>query len=542
MLEIYIDSKKVVLSEDTELAISLKSAIIDSEYYDASYPLTVPLSPNRHIFGNIEHATYNIQVVNLPAYVRYAGICVFRGVVKIISITEDNVELCLTVSDSFMNTYADKYLDDLGDLFGSYTWTPSGTYPLLELARQSYLDNSVLPFVFAEVKNEAVSKNGLKLINRFNPVSGTLNLSTIQNTIPFLFLKSALELLFTQAGLTVSHNDMSSIAGFDKIYIIHIGDFFGEAGYTNGYSNMYYNTGSLPYNKMLPHVSVGDFLEEISRKFNIRFVFDDAAKTVDIRSANNFYSENVISPIVVDGINKFLRDMEMPNNTKYFDAASERESGGDGYDATLATITDRLVYNTDPSINEDDSDEAIECISRPTNMEDLDKIYPLTNTDNSDYLPYCFNVPEYNIPTLNTTLFTGREIIFALFNELTNVKYSDDEWSATPALSEWPTYKDTTELYVHPSSLYNVGEFCLYWDYNDLSLYVSRHKQYNEKIKNNNQEHEFFIKPDIDLLRDLSGLFIKNVLAHSRKYCVSEQEISLSNKKIRSWRVLAIPI
>lgn len=542
MLEIFIDFKKVVLSEDTELTISLKSALIDSEYYDASYPLTVPLSPNWHIFGNIEHATYNITTTNLPAYVRFAGVCVFRGVVKIISITEDDVELCLTVSDSFMNTYAGMYLDELGDILGSYTWTPSGAYPLLELAKQSYFENSGLPFVFAEIKNNAVSKNGLKLINRFNPVSGTLNLSTIQNTIPFLFLNTLLELLFTRAGLTVSQNDMLSIAGFDKIYLIHIGDVFGEAGYVNGYSNMYYNTGSLPYVKMLPHVSVGDFLDEISRKFNIRFVFDDAAKSVDIRCANNIYSDDVMAPIVIDGITKTLRDMDLPNNTKYYDADAERESGTDGYDATLASITDRLLYNTNASVQEDSETETIECISRPTNMESLLEIHPLTNADNSEYLANCFNVPEFHIPIVNTTLLTGREIVFALFNKLTTDKYNTNEWSATPPLSEWPTYQNTTELFIPPSSLFCDSEFCLYWNYNNMGLYISLHKQYNEKIKSNNLEYEYYIKPDIDLLRGLSALFTKNIVAHARKYCASEQEISLTNKKILSWKILAVPI
>lgn len=338
---------------------------------------------------------------------------------------------------------------------------------------------------------------------------------------------------------------MDTITGFDKIYILHALVSMVD-DYDNGYSVMYHTTGALPYNKMLPHITVSAFLEELKKKFKLRFIFDDATEEVAIRFAGNINSEVSTSPTILDGIKKTFLDVEIPENIRFFDAVADKNSDDEGFDASLAEILDSLSLNTAAVVTQDTETESVECLSRPTKTETLDKIYCIFNQDASQYLDYYFSVPEYRMPVINSTNLTGEELILAVFDPLTSLqeKYTAGSWQAVPPLNQWPVWNSTSQLYRHPSSG-NVltGVLSLLWSQDGvIDLYNKFQRQYYDKIQNNNQEHEFVLRAEISMLRDLSLLFYTNCVIKGKRYAVSEQEITLSRESLSEWRIIAVPL
>ena len=56
MLRLTINGQDAVLSKDVEVSLILNSRLLEQKDDDASYPFTLPLDANRHIFGSIDRA------------------------------------------------------------------------------------------------------------------------------------------------------------------------------------------------------------------------------------------------------------------------------------------------------------------------------------------------------------------------------------------------------------------------------------------------------------------------------------------------------
>ena len=99
-LKIIIDGKEAALPADTEVCLKLHNYFFEDRDNDATYPITLNLNANRHIFGYPERISEKIHPTEYAAAIFFGPYCLLRGKCIMTDFTADEIEVFLTESQT----------------------------------------------------------------------------------------------------------------------------------------------------------------------------------------------------------------------------------------------------------------------------------------------------------------------------------------------------------------------------------------------------------------------------------------------------------
>lgn len=507
MLQVIIDGKTAALPPDFTIGIILNNYILVERKEDATYPLTLSLQANRHIFGFPERLNNNNFPLELPASVMYGPYTLLSGRTVVTDISDTEIELFIaTDTKSFWGVNSEKYIDSL-DLGRERCDNSS------DLKRE--LDNSLRdyrPYVAVQLydKNYKSSYKIPNYYNRWDFVEQRLcrKWGVHNNSFsPFMRLVEVVERVITACGYSIRVNDLRKISGFEDIIMIKRYDI-GDAA------------SSIQYSYHVPHVTVKEFFDEIERKFSIRFFINEAAKEVHIRSAAVIRSRVAIRVDVLDGVKKTYEDKaedSEPKNYKF----SDKEVPDPNWQR----------YKTDLSIiiGEDKDTQNVECISTIVASKRVSEVVDPVGHEVQGEYPTNVHV-DCNVLEIDTATAETPEFRLAVYRGIHSrgVSGPDKElYGNVPEASPDPIEGADNQM----SLLWTGG----------TGLYKRFHEQ-RTKGMNFTQTHELLAVPDISILADAQSLLSDNVIVRHQRYIVEEEEIELSNNAITEHKLVAHPL
>ena len=343
-LQVKINSNAVRLPENFELAINLKNNLLDGDREDATYPMEVSLTSNRHVFGFVDRA-HTDTTGKLPAGVSFGPYQLLSGQCVLTDVEDGNVEFYIsTEKNSFWGKAREKMLDK--SCGGQFTYTPVNTVDTLRKFYNSLkeqMDYVVCPLQDSWMKNVVDSE--VNFYNYLEPGEDNFRLNYQVKPIyytPFLRVSVVLKGVLENMGYLIGIDEFSSDENLKDLLIIcrrnPINVNLGSS-----------NADKYRYGEHLPQISVYDFLREIENKFGYNFIVDETTKKVDICRLNLSLEKEVK---VLDGVGKhFLSDEDRVTGIIYKDASSNDE------------LVQSLEYFLNVVFGKEEDAETVECIS-----------------------------------------------------------------------------------------------------------------------------------------------------------------------------------
>lgn len=494
-LKIILDGKEASLPEDIEVSLNYKNYSLDPEREDSTYPLTLDISPNRHIFGFEERNGNPYVRREYRASVYFGPYCMIEGRAIVTDISDRKIELFIsTDKNSFWGDSKKKYIDQL--FLGGETYTtPAEMFTEFLDSLYHKKDYIVCPFFKAfslypkSFNYLERSDSGYKFMTQYERVQ----------YIPFLRLSSLIRKIFESLGYTITNASILDEEGFLDIIVICT-----KRTLTADDRFFYYAS-------FLPHLTVSDFLLEIERKFGVVFWITSGSRTVNIFSVSDLGTCNVS---VHDNIQKHLiEEDEIGENAKGI-IFKDKEIKDD----YLTAYQPRLTYTYGDAENA----ETIECISTITGVR-LDTLSEDSQVGNDYPDVYLIQVaaadyPEADTEKHNETINT--ELRFSVYRGI--CQPPDGDYPALPYPLASPVgFSHTT------------SQYSLLWD----SLFENYHRQKCETKASFKEEHSFTVQAQIENLKKINTLFENTLIIRNREYICSEQQITLSLKSIKEYTI-----
>lgn len=492
-LRILLNNKEAVLDDDTEITLNYQNYLLDHEREDASYPLTLNLTANRHIFGFKDRINCPNVTRNYTASVYFGPYCIITGRAVVTDIENNNIELYIATDQySFWADIKNTYLD--------YVSLGQETYNTHADLLTDFLDSlySQRDFVACPLVSSASLRAGwynylLEGESGLYFPTGHANV----RYIPFLRLSALIRRVFAYLGYSVSYAPILEEKGFRDILVINIR------------SSLTGDDRSFYWSDFVPHITVYDFLMEIERKFGVVFWVSQSAKTVNIYSLSG--EHEVYSLAVQDGVTKHLLDEE--EQQKY--ARGIKFKDKEIEDLNITEYKDLLEY----SYGTGDDMENVDCISTIVGIKTDFISEAIGQPENHCVKVAALHYPETNPEKLNEQLST--ELRFTVYRGICQPPGNDPyPFVAYPLAS--PVGFSYTE-----------SQYSLLWDY----LFDHYHYQlFNMRI-HFREEHGFTALALIRDLKNIYTLFESNLVIRNRKYLCSEQQITLSPDTIKEYTI-----
>lgn len=511
MLQIFIDGKQAVLPPDLEIEVLLNNFITEERKEDATYPLTLNLELNRHIFGFPERLTNNRTKMEYAAYVRCASYLILDGIATITDINTADKEIELFIStdnSSFWGINGQKYIDELDLGYESFINETSFYNAMSHSVKEEY------EYVCAQTYDENYNEPG-KIIHYYNRWSAArqqllTSSNGRQNTyVPFPRLLTIITRILNACGYAIRINDLEKIEGFKDVLIIH----------RRGVSPF---TRTLRYNQIVPHLTLQEFFGEIERKFSVRLFVNEGNKTISIRSGANIHTPNVTDLEVYDEITKRLPDPqeEIQKNYKFFDKEIK--------DTYVQNNQDQLKY----LVGEDKDPVSYECISTIAGIRhNREDIYLPTADPNEDqpidltldYDELAFSCAK-DISEFRLSVYRGfkNRAIYAREEEMKEL------YGYVPVVTPLPV-----EDCPNPISLFWTGS---------NGLFETFHHARVDFLIQPPQEHDLYVVPSIHNIAYAQHLFSENIVVRHQRYFVKSQKLKLSSSGIIEHQVTVIPL
>lgn len=508
MLQLIIDGKTAALPTDVELGLTLNNYILVERKEDATYPFTLSLKANRHIFGFPERLQYNSFNRELPALVKFGPYTLLTGRAVVTDIDENDIELFVaTKTTSFWGINAGLYLDEL-DL-GRERYDNAA-------ALQNHLDTSLhnyLPYVCVELYDYNYDSPYYipNFYNKWDFVEQRLMRTWgvhYNSFSPFMRLIEAIEMVITACGYAIRTNDLRKIEGFEDILIIKR-------------TNLGKDNNMLIFADLLPHITLKDFFDEIERKFSVRLFVNEAAKEVSLRSAVLIRTATYMPVSALDGVKKtFQKDEEEnagPRNYKFYDK-EVADPNVQRYKSYLTVL-----------IGEDEDTVNTECISTIVASHSwADVIDPAGHEVEGDYETNVY--VDYEQLEINTATPETPEFRLAVYRGIHN-RATDgpnkEFYGNVPIATPDPVADAANKI-------------SLLWTGDD-GLYKKFHE---ERIKGMEFAwgHELLVVPDVKILSRTQELFTDNIVVRNQRYVVESQEITLKKDEIVEHKLTAYPV
>lgn len=505
-LKIIIDEKEAALPADTEVCLKLHNYFFEDRDNDATYPITLNLNANRHIFGYPERISEKIQPTEYAAAIFFGPYCLLRGKCIITDFTQDEIEVFLSESQSSFWEKCNVRLTNL-DLGGeNFTGLPAMMTAFTE-SLHGGKDYIVCPLYDPYVNNIYLNL-WMPFYNYLTPATDTNSAFKTQASenskclfAPFIRLNSLIEKIATALGYTVERNDLIRDSQFKDIIVVCRNNAMDPLNLRPGFN----------YADRVPDIKTSDLILEIENKFGCRFFVEESSKTISILSLD--YSDAYHEVTVTDSWQKHILD---------------KEDQHQGFVFTDKEIPDKYLekYYENDDLNritgDEENAEKIECISAPvgwssTNIT-LGYIHHMAvAADYENDQAYLKNIRE--------------ELRFAIYRGY--IKYNPD--SAITGNTYYPYPIATPE----PISSGKNNMSLLYWG--DGNLYDKYLRNWVEIMLQICSEMEFQLENKLIYLSNPQQLFSKILLINNKKFRCYEQEIKLNQDYITEYLIRCYP-
>lgn len=524
------------MSADTEITLKLTNEWFKDRETEHSFPFTLKLEANRHIFGFPErpgnHAlsrymalhgkTYSIV---MPAFITYGGVTLLYGNARITSVSNTEVELfCYSGEYDFwkaMETYR------LGEL-------PEGIREMFDVEISNsghYMDKTTLlskldNYSLAVSANEAIMcfpqlydptmtsipgetskihpywlnyRNGLNLVSEVNSKACIF--------LPCPNMSKIMEIILACLGYSVKFSSLEN-GIFPQVYIVSRRKYISLAHYTSEL------TYSICLTDFLPKITFREFLEEIERKFCVLIqplypLYSlEGDKKVNMISFDTYI--NNTPPIELEVLDDCEKEV-LENDDIVADYRFKDEDPSDdainGEVMDVKPISLEATSTLDGMGENSDGVKSIECISAPIAkfMDDVDSDYKGVAVISSG--------DTGNIDINNEEEWFAGEI--ANRNKEFRIALSKSGFNLTPEYSETESL-----VWEHLRKLYD-------------TRYDFIHGQF--------MCVEFILKHPVQALNQIKYLFSRPVIIRNLKYLVAEQNISFKGTTIE-YRIKCYPV
>ena len=536
MLRLYLAEKEARLSADTEITLKLTNEWFKDRETEHSFPFTLKLEANRHIFGFPErpgnHAlsrymalhgkTYSIV---MPAFITYGGVTLLYGSARITSVSNTEVELfCYSGEYDFwkaMETYRlgelPEGIREMFDVLISNNGRLMDKTDLLskldDYSLALSVKNAVMCFpkiydpTMSSIPGETAQihpcwlnyRNGLSLESEVNSRTCVL--------LPCPNMSKIMEIILECLGYSIKFSSLAS-GIFPRVYIVSRRTYISLAHYTSETSYPIH----LP--DFLPDITFREFLEEIERKFCVLIqplhpLYSlEGDKKVNIVSFDNYINNTL--PIELEVLDDCEKEV-LENDDIVADYRFTDEDPSD--DAINGEVMDVEPISLEASIlldgTDDNSDgvKNIECISAPIAkfMDDVDSDYKGVAVISSG--------DTGNIDINNDEEWFAGKI--ANRNKEFRIGLSKNGINLTPEYSE---------------------EESLKWEHL-RKIYYSRY----DFIHGQFMCVEFILKHPVQALNQIKYLFSRPIIVRNLKFLVVEQNVTFKGMNVE-YRIKCYPV
>lgn len=516
-LKVLIDHKEAILPVDVEISIQLHNLFFDDRSEDATYPLTLNLPANRHIFGFPERFNANPFRTEYPGSVYFGPYHLLEGNCIITDVSHDEIELFITTDKhTFWGKSQNSNFQDL-DLGLENFENPDEMLEALKKSLSDRMDYIACPLLDPSVstRNDNLYK---PFYNFLPPVADSFFderkfKRTIKDKscifIPFLRLSALIKKIVLALGYNPDRNDLLLNPEFDDIIVLcRRNILFPDSD----------GACSFQFNWFVPAIPVSDFLLEIEKKFGCRFIANEGKKSISVISDKNIDtimyldSSDTLEKHVVaqdDRRKSFIfKDKENADTyiKKYFDKKKSEYIYGDNQDA-----------------------EQIECISNITGVDTSSEHVTSGLGGEGSYDLYfehaAVDATYNNTSDYEKTIQT--ELRLAVYRG--NVKNPDLE--ATCAF-----YPVATGIPLN----YADNKMSLLWK-DENNLFDRYHRYRCDIIKKIQTEEQLTIVSKPAYLNDLQKIFTNILAIRNRYYRCYEQEIKFSQDHIIGYILKCYP-
>ena len=311
MIKLLIDGSEVRLAADISLEFYDRNPFFTSE---GQHTLDIDISLSDPQNARIYRAMHRIDVAARPENRKAILYCekgvIIRGTEIILEIDERSAKIQIVSGNSEFNflTGSEKYLHDL-DL-GEITGLTVG-----EARRSLYCHYPDCEYVCTPVVAKASIRNGIgnmlqsssTIYNQVDEVAkaAVVNLKSDTTLCPQPYLATVVARVLKALGYTRSYDAIQCSPELSRLILVH------------GYK-------TTKYSEMLENWTVSDFISEVEHLCGVCFVVDNNAKSVEIQTLANYYSNAAVEEIahgdIIGDINKQF-DQDPPDNLVYHNVA-----------------------------------------------------------------------------------------------------------------------------------------------------------------------------------------------------------------------------
>ncbi|MFZ4705463.1 MAG: hypothetical protein ACOYMF_05590 [Bacteroidales bacterium] len=302
-MKLTVAGKPVAIPIDAKINIVRSSPALNDDPGSYSYPFPVPTLPNQQNLGWPGRLQRVGEIADQSFILEDGGLQIFAGEVEYDQVTKNEIGVILKSGQTeFRSKMNGKKLADVD--FGSEAWLPESyttgqvTTKLAEWDTANTTNNDKYVVAPIAINDALPSTNLSEYANKINPDTGNLiydtggtrinlNLYMLQFRAYFM-----LEKIFESAGYTVLTDELktsefSGLVVFSRIINVTAGSVrFGIPGLEM--------TETLYYAKLMPDVTVIDFVNNIADLLCIMYDIDERRKEVRILFKKNiFISGNV---------------------------------------------------------------------------------------------------------------------------------------------------------------------------------------------------------------------------------------------------------
>lgn len=307
-MKLTIAGKQIALPLGSKINIQRSSPALNEDTGSYSYPFPVPTLPNQQNLGWPGRLQRVGDIADQSFILEEEGLQVFAGEVAYDRVTRNEIGVILKSGHTeFRTKMKDKKLSDLD--FGSEDWLPAAYTTAQVLSKLAEWDaanttsNGIYVVAPVAINDALPATNVNEYANKIDPATGLLKYDTggtrINLNLYMLQFRAhyLIEKIFESAGYTVLLNELtvsefSELIVFSRIINVTTGSVrFGIPGLEQ--------TGTLYYSKLMPDVTVIEFVNNLSELLCMMYDIDERKKTVSILFKKNIFALGNIADLKI---------------------------------------------------------------------------------------------------------------------------------------------------------------------------------------------------------------------------------------------------
>ena len=297
-MKLTIAGKQIALPIDAKISIQQSSPALNDDTGSFSFPFPVPTIPNQQLLGWPGKLQRWGDLPDQAFVLEDSGLQIFNGEVEYDLVTRNEIGVILKSGHTVFRSKMDG--KKLGDIdYGFENWLPANyttqevTAKLVEWDTANTTSNHKYVVSPIAINDALTGTNIDEYVNKIDKLTGNLKYDTggtrINLNLYMLQFRAyfLLEKIFDSAGYTILTNELrvsefSNLVVFSRIINVTYGSTrFGIPGLDQ--------TGNLYYSKLMPDVSVIEFVDNIANLLCMFYDIDERRKTVSILFKKNIF-------------------------------------------------------------------------------------------------------------------------------------------------------------------------------------------------------------------------------------------------------------